>query len=76
MNRKHLVVSVCLALFASAFVVSLSLPSPKAALPSQSGSVQRVTAPDAVVYSALFHHVVAVKEEAEETELQGKSRCS
>jgi hypothetical protein len=80
MNRRLVVISLGIAaLIGGAFF--LWTPAPKAALPqAQERQAQeqpkRIPAPPQVVYSALFHHVVAVKDQAEAEERQGKDASS
>jgi hypothetical protein len=80
MNRRQLTISLGLATLLTA-AIFLWTPAPKAALPT-AGELQelerprRVAVPPQVVYSALFHHVVAVKQQAEAEERQGKDARS
>ncbi|HWN11005.1 MAG TPA: hypothetical protein VNO50_17335 [Pyrinomonadaceae bacterium] len=80
MNRRQLAISLCFAALLTG-AIFLWTPAPKAALPA-AREIQalerprRVSAPPQVVYSALFHHVVAVKEQAEAEERQGRDASS
>lgn len=80
MNRKQVAISLFIATLIAGAIL-LWTPTPKAALPqAQEEQAQeqpkRTSAPTQVVYSALFHHVVAVKEQAEAEERQGKDARS
>lgn len=80
MNRRLVVISLGIATLIGGAIFFWT-PAPKAALPqAQEGQAReqpkRIPAPPQVVYSALFHHVVDVKEQAEAEELQGKDASS
>jgi hypothetical protein len=49
---------------------------PSAAPPQMNSQPQRIPAPTAVVYSALFHHVADVIQQADEIQRQGKNASS
>lgn len=80
MNRRQLAISLCIATLAAG-AIFLWTPAPKAALPP-AGELQelarprKISPPPQVVYSALFHHVVAVRQQAEAEELQGRDARS
>jgi hypothetical protein len=76
MNRRQVAISFCIAALVAA-AIFLWTPAPKAALPQAQEQAQKTsTPPPQVVYSALFHHVIAVKEQAEAEESQGKDASS
>jgi hypothetical protein len=75
MNRRQIAISFCIAALVAG-AIFLWTPAPKAALPQTQQQSQRISAPPKVVYSTLFHHVVAVKEQAEAEERQGKDASS
>jgi hypothetical protein len=78
MNRRQIAISLCIAAL-TAGAIFLWTPAPKAALPqiqSPEQQAQNISAPPQVIYSALFHHVVAVQEQAEAEERQGKDASS
>lgn len=85
MNRRQIAISLCITTLIAGAIFWWT-PAPKAALPqaqklqdqeqSAHHQPQRIPAPPQVVYSALFHHVVAVKEQAEVEERQGKDASS
>lgn len=75
MNKRQVAILICtVALVIAAF--SLWIPAQNAAPPQGSSQPQRIPAPAPVVYSALFHHILAVKEQAEEVESRGKDASS
>ena len=75
MNRRQVAFSLCIAALVAG-AIFLWTPAPKAALQPAQEQPQRIPPPPQVVYSALFHHVVAVKEQAEAEERQGKDASS
>lgn len=83
MNRRLVAIPLSIAAVVAG-AIFLWTPAPKAALPpneklqerpAQAGP-QRIPPPPQVVYSALFHHVIAVKEQAEAQERQAKDAGS
>jgi hypothetical protein len=72
MNRRQVAISLCITTLIAGAIFCWT-PAPKAALPQAQKlqdqeqpaqlQPQRIPAPPQVVYSALFHHVVAVKEQ-------------
>ena len=75
MNKRQVVILICtVTLIAGS--LSLWTPRPSAAPPQMSSQPQRIPAPTAVVYSALFHHVTGVIQQADETQRQGKDASS
>ena len=80
MNRRHLAIPVCFALLLTGAIFWWT-PAPEAALPAvrelqDLERPRKISPPPHVVYSALFHHIVAVKEQAEAEERQGKDARS
>ena len=75
MNRRQIAISLCITTLIAGAIFCWT-PAPKAALPQANEQSQKVSPPPQVVYSALFHHVVAVKEQAEAEERQGKDASS
>ena len=75
MNKRQVVILICTV---TLIVGSLSLWTtvPSAAPPQMNSQPQRIPAPTAVVYSALFHHVADVIQQADETQRQGKDASS
>lgn len=75
MNKRQVVILICTV---TLILGSLSLwtTMPSAAPAQMSLQPQRIPAPTAVVYSALFHHVADVIQQADETQRQGKDASS
>lgn len=76
MTTRQLAISLCLATLVTG-AIFLWMPAPQAALPParelQAQELPpKISPPPHVVYSALFHHVVAVRQQAEAEERQGK----
>lgn len=68
-NKKRILIALCvLAAATGVWVFSISAQKSE---PPQSQE-QKVSIPEHVVYGALFHHVVAVKKEADEAQRKGE----
>jgi hypothetical protein len=75
LNKRQVAILICtVALVIGA--LSLWMPAPTAAPQQKEPQPQRIRAPKAVLYSALFHHVADVMQQADETQRQGKDASS